>query len=63
MDKNNPSDIVVLIPPSTSTNGIANILYEKGLIRHPLIFKYEVRKGMLIAGLKQVNIIYQQEWT
>jgi len=52
MDKNNPSDVVVLIPPSTTTDGIANILYEKGLIRHPLIFKYEVRKRNVDSRLK-----------
>ena len=52
MDKNNPSDIVVLIPPSTSTNEIANILYENGLIKHPLVFKYEVRKRNVDSRLK-----------
>lgn len=52
MEKSNPSDILVHIPPSTSTNEIANILYEKGLIKHPLIFKYEVKKKNVDSKLK-----------
>ncbi|HEY8361460.1 MAG TPA: endolytic transglycosylase MltG [Tissierellaceae bacterium] len=52
MDKENPRDVVVEIPVSTTTDGIANILYENGLIKNPLIFKYEVRKRGIDSKLK-----------
>ncbi|SHE29426.1 UPF0755 protein [Tissierella praeacuta DSM 18095] len=47
MNIDNPSDIKVIIPESSSTTKIAEILYKEGLIRSPLIFKYQVRsKGV-----------------
>jgi len=52
MDKSNPKEVVIVIPSSTTTDGIANILYENGLIKHPLIFKYEVRKRNVDSKLK-----------
>ena len=39
VDKNNSSEIVVEIPSGTSTNGIASILKDKGLIKSELFFK------------------------
>ena len=45
----NPSDINIIIPPSSSTTKITNILYENGLIKNQLIFKYKV-KSMGVGG-------------
>lgn len=54
MEADNPSDIKVIIPSSTSTTKIANILYENGLINNQFIFKYRVKSkgvgGKLKAG-------------
>ncbi len=54
IESNNPKDINILIPESTSTYEIAKILYEEKLIKSPLVFLYEVRfkdgKNNLKAG-------------
>ncbi len=54
MEVDNPSDVKVIIPSSSSTTKIANILYENGLINNQLIFKYQVKSkgagGKLKAG-------------
>jgi len=52
MNEENPSTINLVIPPATSTADIGNILYEQGLIKHPLIFKHRVKKRSLDSQLK-----------
>lgn len=47
VDLNNPMDIEVLIPPSTSSIEIGKILHEEGLIKNPWIFIFEIKiKGV-----------------
>lgn len=54
MDADNPIDVQVVIPASSSTTKIADILYENGLIKNQFIFKYQVKTkgsgGSLKAG-------------
>lgn len=54
MDSDSPQDINISIPASTSSMRIGEILYENGLIKHPLIFRYEIKSkgvgGRLKAG-------------
>lgn len=47
MDLDNPKDIEISIPASTSTMKIASILHEEGLIKNPLVFRHYVKtKGV-----------------
>lgn len=48
----NPTDIEVVIPPSSSTDQITEILKEKGLIKNSFIFKYKARKEGVASRLK-----------
>lgn len=68
MAADNPSDVKIIIPQSSSTSKIADILYEEGLIKNQLIFKYQVKtKGVgtklkageytLSTGMNLENII------
>lgn len=54
MSKDNPIEINITIPSSSSTDRIANILHENKLIKNQLIFKYQVKTkgvgGKLKAG-------------
>lgn len=54
MAVDNPSDVKIIIPSSSSTTKIGEILYENGLIKNQLIFKYQVKTkgvgGKLKAG-------------
>lgn len=54
MDSHNPRDIDISIPTSTSSMEIGEILHENGLVKHPLIFIYEIKSkgvgGKLKAG-------------
>ena len=58
VDKNNSSEIVVEIPSGTSTNGIASILKDKGLIKSELFFKVYIKinnYGSLKASTYSLN--------
>ena len=47
MNPDSPKDVSISIPASTSSMAIGEILHENGLIKHPLIFRYEiVSKGV-----------------
>lgn len=52
-------DIVVEVPAGSSTNRIAQILFDSGLIHNKSIFKYQVKKlevdGKLRAGIYELN--------
>lgn len=54
VDPESPSQVVVHIPQGASTQAIARLLYEKGIIRDPLAFRLYVRlrgaDGQLQAG-------------
>lgn len=52
MDTNNPIDITIDIPSSSSTTRIADLLYEHGLIKNQLIFKFQVKNRGLDGKLK-----------
>lgn len=52
MAADNPSDIKIVIPPSSSTSKIADILYKEGLIKNQLIFKYQVKAKGVGSKLK-----------
>ncbi|MBC8590665.1 endolytic transglycosylase MltG [Wansuia hejianensis] len=59
VSKDSPKSINVEVPTGSSTNKIAEILYDNGLIHNKLIFKYQVRKlgsdGKLKAGEYTLN--------
>ncbi|CAK7054060.1 endolytic transglycosylase MltG [Tissierella carlieri] len=68
MAVDNPSNVKIIIPPSSSTIKIADILYENGLIKNQFIFRYQVKaKGVgsklkageynLSTGMNLENII------
>lgn len=54
MDSNNPKDVSMTIPASTSSATIGEMLHENGLVKHPLIFRYQIKSkgvgGQLKAG-------------
>lgn len=54
MDSNNPIDVKIEIPSSSTTTKISELLYENGLIKNQLIFKFQVKNrgvdGKLKAG-------------
>ncbi|MDI3269528.1 MAG: endolytic transglycosylase MltG [Bacillota bacterium] len=54
LDPGNGSQVVVQIPPGASTQAIADLLYQKGIIKDPLVFRLYVRwkkeDGQLQAG-------------
>lgn len=52
MEINNPQEVNITIPASSSSTVIANILYENGLIKHPLIFKYQIKSKNVGNKLK-----------
>ena len=52
MNPEDPSDILVVIPSSSSVNTISNILYENKLIKNPLIFKIKVKTSNTASTLK-----------
>jgi len=52
MDGVNPVTVNVVIPPATATPEIGDILFENGLIKHPFIFKYRVKKRAVDNQLK-----------
>ena len=52
MNPDNPSDISIVIPPSSSVNTIGDILYESNLINNPLIFKIKVKTSNTASMLK-----------
>ena len=52
MDSSNPRSIEVSIPESSSSARIAELLYEEGLIKHPLIFRYGIEKKGVRSKLK-----------
>jgi len=52
MEADNPKNIQIIIPTASTTTAIADILYEKGLIRHPLIFRYQVKTKEVGSTLK-----------
>lgn len=52
MTSENHQEIDIEIPAGSSTNKIANILEDKGLIRNNLIFKYKVRSMEVDSKLK-----------
>ena len=52
MDSNNPRDVNISIPASTSSKRIGEILHENGLIKHPLIFIYQIKSNNVVGKLK-----------
>lgn len=52
MDIEEPKDINIVIPQSSSTTKIADILFENGLIKNQLIFKYQVNTKGVGGSLK-----------
>lgn len=52
MDKESSSQVNVTIPASSTIDYIGNVLYEEGLIKHPIIFKYRVRSKEVASRLK-----------
>lgn len=52
MEIDNPQEINITIPASSSSTVIANILFENGLIKHPLIFKYQIKSRNVGSKLK-----------
>lgn len=52
MEIDNPQEINITIPVSSSSTLIANILFENGLIKHPLIFKYQIKNKNVGSKLK-----------
>lgn len=43
MNTANPTDVDIIIPASSTTTDIGEILYSNNLIKHPLIFQYIIR--------------------
>lgn len=52
MDKDNPREISLNIPESTTVNGIGEILTDKGLIKNSSVFKIRLKKSGQAAYLK-----------
>ncbi|MST99859.1 endolytic transglycosylase MltG [Tissierella pigra] len=52
MNPDDPSDVLVVIPSSSSVNTISNILYENKLIKNPIIFKIKVKTSNTASTLK-----------
>lgn len=52
VDLESPNEIDIVIPSSTSTEQIAAILKDNGLIKNPLIFRYVARKDGVSSRLK-----------
>ncbi len=52
MSRDNPSSVKIIIPAASSTTTIGNILYENGLIKNQLIFKYQVKNKNVDSKLK-----------
>ena len=52
MEPNDPTDVSLTIPASTSSTTIAEMLYDNGLVKHPLIFRYEIKSRGVGGNLK-----------
>lgn len=52
MNKSNPITLDIQVPSASTTTKIADILHENGLIKHPLVFKYQVKNRGLDGKLK-----------
>ncbi len=61
INSENPSEVDVVIPPFSTTDKIAEILKDQGLIKNPLIFKYVARKEQVGNRLKAGEYILSTE--
>lgn len=52
VDAENPTEVEIVIPPSTSAETIGEILKENGLIKNPLIFRYKAKIDGASSRLK-----------
>lgn len=52
MNEENPSEVNVNIPASSTTNYIADILHDEGLIKNTLVFKYKIKNRNVASRLK-----------
>ncbi|WMM23258.1 endolytic transglycosylase MltG [Tissierella sp. MB52-C2] len=52
MNPDDSSDVLIVIPSSSSVSTIANILHENKLIKSPLIFKIKVKTSNVASTLK-----------
>lgn len=52
INADNPSNINIIIPASSTTIDIGDILYENNLIKHPLLFQYVIRIKDVRSRLK-----------
>lgn len=52
MDAENPREVSIVIPSASTTDNIIDTLYQAGLIKNPLIFKYEIRSKNVGNKLK-----------
>ncbi len=52
VDLDDPNEVDIVIPSSTSTEKIAEILKDNGLIKNPLVFRYVARKDGVSSKLK-----------
>lgn len=52
MNKENPSQVNIIIPSASTTDYIGEILYNKGLIKSPFIFKYRIKSKNVGSRLK-----------
>lgn len=52
MNENNPSDVYIVIPPSSSTDSIGAILEKNSLIKNSILFKYMVKTKEVGSRLK-----------
>lgn len=59
IDKTSHADIEVIIPSGMSTDDIANLLHDKGLIRSPLFFKIYVKLNG-ISSMKASTYLFQK---
>ena len=52
MDTDSPTEVPISIPASSSSMKIGEILYEEGLIKQPLIFRYRIKEKGVAKQLK-----------
>ncbi|MDR7856005.1 endolytic transglycosylase MltG [Tissierella sp.] len=52
MSKHSPQEVSITIPVASSSTQIADILYDNGLIKNQLLFKYQVKNKNVASKLK-----------